>query len=385
MKKKAFVYVFLLLLFVLAIPVWGLMAQEERMVIPAERTINGSVFRAGQEVRVNGTVNGDLFVAGRDIVITGLVKGDVIAAGQNITISGPVEGDVRLAGQSVSLQSPIQGSATIAGQYLNLAGNLELGRDLVATGYEVNLYGTVKRNVYGSMENMMISGTVGNTVRLYEVTSLKVNDSAVIGGNLIYGSPTRAAISQAATLAGKETWHQIIREPGTTENRIVTRESVTGFLISLAGLLLVWLVGKLSAPQCWKRLSAPPLKQPGTTIGLGLLLLLAVPVLAILLMFTVIGIPLAFISLLLYGIVLYVSRVITAQYLVETLAPRFHYHGHEFWLLLPALLVIILAAKIPYVGWFISLAVLSMGLGSTFKALLNRPPAETPGGPSSVN
>lgn len=378
MKKKAVTYIILSTLMIFALPVLALMAQDERTVIPAEQTINGSVFRAGQEVRVSGTVNGDLFVAGQDIVVSGTVNGDVIAAGQNITISGPVGGDVRLAGQHIILQGPIRGSATLAGQYLNLVGNLEVGRDLVATGYDVNLNAAVKRNIYGSMENMTISGTVGNNVRLYEVTSLKVNDGAIIGGNLVYGSPSRASIDPNTTITGNESWQKIVREPRPTETRFITRASITGFLISLAGLLLVWLIGKISAPQCWKQLAAPSVKQPGATLGMGLLFLLAVPVLVIFLMFTVIGIPLALISLLLYGIGIYISRIIVAQYLAEILAPRLNYRGHEFWLLLAALLVMMLAVKIPYIGWIITLAVLSLGLGSIFKAAIRRPGAENP-------
>jgi len=364
--------IILLMLCFCIFPVMVAAAADENVDIPAGTFVAGSTFQHGGKIRIDGTIDGDLYVAGQDIWINGTVNGDVLGAGQNLTITGRVEGDIRVAGQNIRLQGPVDGSATVAGQNIYVEKSAQVGRDLVTAGASTRINGKVGRNIYGAMEEIQISNSIGGNVRLFGVNTVQLLDGTVINGDIVYDSPKKADIKTGAVIAGKETWNQTKTDPVNINNQYNPLSSTFGFVISLVGLLLVWLVGKLVHPEVWSTLAKPLKKTPGVSIGLGVLILLAAPVICIILMFTVVGIPLAIISLLLYGVLLYMSKLIVAQYMIELTAARFNYTKHEFWLLLPAVVLLMLATRIPYIGWIISLTIISTGLGSTFKAMIDR-------------
>ena len=70
-------------------------ALERRVVkngnvtIPADETIDDSVFAAGETVSVDGIVTGNLLVCARRVSVRGTVKGDLVAFGQRVELDAP--------------------------------------------------------------------------------------------------------------------------------------------------------------------------------------------------------------------------------------------------------------------------------------------------------
>lgn len=348
--------------------------------VPAGQVIEGPLLLAGERVRIDGIVDGDVYAAGNNISVTGEVKGDIIAAAQNITVAGNVQGDLRLAAQNVRLQGVTSGSSTIFCQFLDFNRQAVMERDMLVLSNSCSLEGNVQRNLKGSMQTMYLSGTIGQDVELFDVGQLELA-GAEIGGDLLYRSFNKAVIAPGTLIGGEEHWTESIK-PSAPPTTVSYGSMIGSLLIKLAGLLIVWGVLGLWRPGFWQQLTQPARNNPLGSTGIGLLLLLATPLLTILLLVTVIGIPAGFLVLAVYSIALYLSILVAAQYLTELLKPRINYSAHDIWLVLVILLVLLLAVKIPYGGWIIGMFILSLGLGSIFRILF--PGSKRPEQPEPV-
>ncbi len=366
MGKYWFKLVFFITLLLL-IPVDTLQADAAVDYVPAGQVVEGPLLMAGERIRIDGIVDGDIYAAGNDISITGEVTGDIIAAAQNISISGPVRGDLRLGGQNVRLQGVTTGSATVFSQYLGFGSLAAVERDMLVFADSSRLEGNLQRNLKGSMEHLYISGVIGKDIEIFDVGRLEL-DNAQIGGNLYYRSLEKAVITPGTIITGEEHWSK--STPSSPQSPTVSYWGILrGLLINLAGLLVIWGVVRLWNQDFWQQIINPAKNNPGESAGIGLLLLLATPLLVFLLCITVIGIPAGLLILLIYGMSLYVSILIVAQYLAELIKPRINYGGYDIWLVLALLLLLMLVVKIPLVGWILGAAILSLGLGSIFKYL----------------
>jgi cytoskeletal protein CcmA (bactofilin family) len=364
-KVPRLILSFLLLLGIIMLPVGGLMAAaaDQVVVVTADQTREGSTFLAGDEVRIEGTINGDLYVAAETITVNGSVNGDIIGAARNLIVSGTVQGDVRALGQTIRLKGPITGSATLVCDSLYLEREAAIAGDLVAGCSTINLDGSIDGSVFSWSENFFLNGSVAKNVDMY-VRMLNVTDGASIGGNLTYVSDEEGYISENAQIGGRRIW-----KPETTETS-VTHESpwsMGGFLVSLAGILIIYALFKKMRPQFWDSLTQPARERVLSAAGIGLLLLFAAPILAVLAMITVIGIPLGIIALITYGLLLYVSKLVVSLYLADLL--RVRYDMQQSWLWFAVLVLLMLVVHLPYVGWIISVAVFALGLGCGFYAL----------------
>ena len=95
--------------------------------------------------------------------------------------------------------------------------------------------------------------------------------------------------------------------------------------------------------------------------GIGVATLIAMPMASIIAICTIIGIPISIITLLIYGILIYLSIIPTAyflgSYLIKTKVEN------DYLLLGISLLGIMLIEKIPIIGGIVSFISLCMGLG----------------------
>lgn len=355
-----------LILLVILLPVGSLQAAVD--YVPAGQVVEGPLLMSGDKIRVDGKVDGDLYATGNDVSISGEVNGDIIAAGQNISITGPVQGDLRLAAQNIRLHGITNGSASLFCQDLDFNQQAIVAKDILLFSQSARLEGDLQRNLKGALRTLYISGNIGQNLHLYDVERLEL-DEAEIGGDISYQSINKAIISSDSTVKGEEKWKQPSPAQPEPQKQLTPWSIWGGLLINLLGLLIIWGLIKAWRPNLWSQIAEKAGQNLAGSIGIGLLLLLATPVLVLLLFLTVIGIPLGIILLLIYIVALYVSILIAAQYLSEVLKDRMNYSGHDIWPVLALVLVLLLAVKIPFAGWILGLLILSFGLGSIAKSL----------------
>lgn len=312
--------------------------------------VNGTTFAAGDQIEVNGDINGSLFVAGDLVQVNGNVTGNIYGAGRRIVMRGQNDGDVFFAGETVTIEQDAQ-----------------IGRDAFLAGMTVLIDGEIPRHLLSAGEMITLNGTVGGDATL-NTEELTLSDSAAIEGDLTYESPQEANMSPGATVAGQTDYSQRTRMDRqwdiTRRDRWVLRALLA--LWSFLSALVVWLVIKLISPHFWVNNARTISNELLKVGGFGLLALIGTPFLVILLMITVIGIPMGIILALLYGIALYISRIIVGLYIAASLFKLFGKpdFSNEFVLVLVGVFLLELLMLIPYVGWIFGMIVAIFGLGA---------------------
>jgi hypothetical protein len=340
----------------------------DTIVVGSGETLDDDLYAAGGDIIIDGTVNGDVFAAGRSLTINGEVNGGVSFAGQTAMINGEVTRGVRFAGQSITVNGQIGRDLVAAGGQLNIGRDAEIGDDLVMGMGTAQINGRIGGDIRAGAGDVTIANGVGGNVEM-EVEQLTITSSASIAGNVNYLSQNEANIESGAQISGEVT------------RRIPERDDVPaapGILAGLAGavlwkvlsFLMTFIVGLVVILLASRRLAAMAgsiQSHPWLSLGWGAILLFGVPIAAVIVMITVIGLPLGLIALVLYAIAIYLSQIPVAL-LIGKLIIRPRGEMDSKGLMIGAfalgLVILSLLTLIPFVGWFIGLLVVLFGLGS---------------------
>lgn len=363
--KRTLKYLSFGLIFIMVLSMVALATEttsEEHVFIDADETIKGPGFYAGDTVQIDGIIDGITFVAGREVRINGEIKGDLFAAAQEIIIDGKINGNLFSAGENIVINGKVKGDVFGAAKEINITKEAVNYRDVFVAGSKIVHTGKIDRQLFAAAQDMNIHGSIDDDVKL-DVENLKIHDSAVIKGNVAYSSSNQGSISPNAQVTGKIDWNEITPDEEATGEG---QNKFTPMLISLAGALLLWLIITFWRPQFWIRTSEVILGQSLKTIGVGFLVLLVTPILAILLMITVIGIPLGIILSLIYGVSIYLTKIIVAVALGYGIAKKFSWpEKHKgVWLVLLGLVILTLLSNLPFIGFIVKLVTIVLGLGS---------------------
>lgn len=338
-----------------------------RQTLEQEEIIEGPGWFTGDVIQIDGEVQGTTFAAGEQIIINGRIDGALFAAGQRVLINGEVTGNIYGAGELVRFEGDAEREVFLAGETVVIEEGAVVGRDGYAAGMNVIMNGDVARHLMGAGETVIINGSVSGDADL-RVESLTLNNTSEIGGDLTYESPTEASIASDAVISGETDWTESeVWQRGprlTPQSRLLLRGI---FLIwSLLSALVVWLIIRLVSPLFWEERIRPVESQALKTVGAGGLVLFGIPVLSLLLMITVIGIPMGVILLIVYGLTLYLARIVTAVLIGNMIIRRV---GQlTFWTellqVLIGLLIIEILSLIPVVNILVGLVVVVIGLGA---------------------
>jgi len=357
--KNLTIAVIMLLLF--AVPTTATeFRQGDNIAITSDQVIDDDLVVVGGTIVIDGTVNGDLIVAGGTVKISGTVNGDVIAAGGTLTIGGNVADDIRIVGGNIEIDGFVGDNAMIFGGNIAVGEGSHIGGDLNVGGGNVEIYGGVDGNVVGGGGNIKLAGEIGGDVSLNSDNVIKVLPSAKIKGNFDYSSKVSAEIPENIVIG--EITHKIPTEPAPKkafESPILSK--LWGFL----SLLVVGIIIVSFAPRLTLQVHNTILTSFWKSIGVGFLFLIVVPILSIILLVTIIGIPVALIILISYVIALYVSKVFVGFSLGQIILERLKKEPKSLiWPLAIGLLLIALVTSIPVIGFFVSLGCVVLGFGA---------------------
>ena len=318
---------------------------------------------------------GDVIVAGGSVNIAGDVKGDVIAVGGSIRISGNVEGDVRIAGGSVEINGKVGKNVTAFGGSVILGEASQVGGGLFVFAGGVELRGEVERNARVGAGSLMVTGQLKDKLRAWvgdeKEGQFVVYPGASIKGQVVYSSHQTVEVKEGAKIEGGI--EQIIPEVKTPKVPDNWREILgigwlVAKLISFLMLLVVGLVFLAIAPRCLREVREKMLDKPWSNMGWGLVWLILTPIASFIVMLTIIGLPLASMTLAIYFIMLYVVKVF-ASYLVgyQVLKWLGVKHAKDGWILVLGVFLFVLLISIPFVGWLLKCILIVWALGAAIE------------------
>lgn len=338
--------------------------------IGPDQTIEGNLYATGNTLNIEGVINGDVFFAGQTMTISGKVSGDVFAAGQFFNIGGEVDGSVRAAGNSLIVNGLVKQNIIFFGNTFSLQKDGNVGWDLFMAGANAGIDGQIGRGFYGAVANADISGKINEGVKLKmgedqgskDYQALKINESAEINGDLNYSSKNEAKIMEGANISGN------INFTKPEEKKFNPIAHGYKFLFSVFSALVIGLV----LISLWKKpiieITNKMQSNTAATIGWGIIIFFITPIISILLLFTIIGIPLALIIFVIWLIFLYFGKIfagiLIGQTLMKKLLPK--KNDSLIWSMIIGVVVAWLIFSIPLIGWALSLAAVWWGMGGTW-------------------
>ncbi len=341
----------------------------DNITVGASEKIEDTLFVAGRTVDINSEVFGDIFCAGQTVTVSGTVHGDVICAGQTVNVTGTVDGDVRLAGQTVTLGADVSGNATVGGQTFNLESTGRIGGDLTIGSTDATLNGSVGRNVAAGNTNLTVAGAVGGRVKA-SVTNLTLASGTRINGDVEYNSWNEASRAENAVISGSLTR----RDP--PRNDAPKRGAIFGFGFAwfvywLLAMLFTALALALLFPRLLHNVTDHALPRPWKALLTGFIASLAVPVILIVLMITVIGVPLSIILGLMWLVLLLLSGPVFGYYIGRMVLSS---SRQPLLIMLVGASILLVAYFIPIIGFLSLLAAVWFGTGMMLLELLKRTP-----------
>ena len=297
--------------------------------------VDGNVYVLAKSVTINGEVNGNAFILANSIVVSGNIYGSLYAAGDVITIENAQITDVYLA----------------AGSDIVLSENATITREAKMTAEAIVIEGAITGDLYSSSE------------------TVKLHQGGLVTGNVVYtGELSEANVGQIGGVKQKIEKSEV----ATTNKTDTVKEKVTSVLFkTFTALLIIGLVVLASNKK----------SEANITVGecikgvcLGLVWVIVIPVIAIALMCTVVGIPFSVLLILVY-IALYFIAIpaVSLQITAYLLNKNNNDSKVALWLLSTvAYCVIAIVRSIPVIGGWITVLVGLYGFNLIIKTLFSK-------------
>lgn len=361
--------------------------------VPAGLTIQNDLILVGEEVTIDGTVDGDVIALGNGVRVNGTVTGALVSAAQSVTVNGSVGGSVYVASLLLTYGPGSQSGRSVyflGGQLDTGPGSL-IARDINALALGARLEGELGRNMRAAI----------GPVDLLRLAVQGIN--SLLGANRIQLPPLLAPTSDLPAgpalalmpLDGLRTMGMASVSPyaATTIDTQRLLQWLLRFGLDLVTFAILGLLIALLVPDLLGRTASRLRTALWAALGwgitvfatgivaliLGLAVVLAVSILLWALslgalgslvfaigLFTILLASVLYVFLVLFG-----SKIAAAHLLGQLVLAMISSRAASTRIgcMLLGILIYLLLAAIPYLGWLVAVAATFFGLGAIWMSL----------------
>jgi cytoskeletal protein CcmA (bactofilin family) len=323
----------------------------------------GDLVASADIVEIPDSVAGDVMVAAGDVRFTGRAEGSVLGVGAAQSFEGSIAGSLRAAGGGISVDGRVDRNVTLLGADVVLGPGATIGSNAYLVGARLEQRGRVTGHLRVAGREVILDGPVSGDVDVV-AQSLTLGPSARIDGTLTYRvREGRADVHPAAIVSGALT---AIEVPGPSRAFTLLFGAARAAAFLLAGVVVL-----LIAPGLGR--TADTLRdRPAVVVGLGLLWIVALPLITFVVAVTVLGIPLAVIMAASYLVALYLGPTVAGVWLGRA------FRGREEPLVTAPVRsflvggpVVAVTMLLPWVGFPVRLLATAAGFGSVALSIRN--------------
>jgi len=287
--------------------------------------VSAANYKTGETIIIDSVLEKDTYIACKHLTTKAPVRAELIAAAQTISIEDSVLEDAELFGRTISIYGfcnddlrafcrKLTLSSTVKGDVLVFAKNTVIAKssiiegDLILFSGEVKLNGTVNGNVIIYGGTVTINGSVKGSLK---IKAHRATINQVIGGTSSIAASS-IELGKNAVFKSPSTYWQKAGELQTSNPNLSYDQSLQenkmnlkylvwgglGFFIwnLLFGLLLIAILNSFFERKFFLAANAV-LNNPLKSFGYGVLYFILTPIVCLLLILTIIGIPIGFILL----------------------------------------------------------------------------------------
>lgn len=321
------------------------------------------VAKAGDVVTEEGVYSSTRFVAGNKVTNKANIDGISFVAGNEVTLEGSSEYGF-YAGNILNISENIQKDLFVAGNSITINSNAIIGRDAYIAGNTVVIKSNITRDLKAAGTVVDLSGiTIGGDVYI-DSDEIILDANTVISGKLSYLKGASISELNNAKVGSVE-----VRENDDLVFEYNFKTKAIDFVVSIVSAFVVLVVLFYLIPSSREKLNNLELSfgSIAKTSGIGLLALIVVPILSIIILSTGFLFPIAFISLAVYGISIYLAFLVSYYVVGNKILSKLFNNDNKYLAILCGVVVVKLIGLIPYIGGFVSIVSLVYGLGLIYK------------------
>ena len=339
--------------------------------VHATASDHNSLWAAGGIVTVRGTVKNDIGVAGAEVDIDATAGRNLWAAGAIVSVVGRSQ-DMYVAASRATVDARVGGKLSVAAARIFVARGTEVAGVTRLAGAEVVFAGNSRgaAEIYG--DSVQIDGRIAGNLHV-RARSVSLGKGAVVDGDAVFETLDEPQIDVGATVRGKQTVTMPMRHQVDRRSTFFTLGAAVLFGVG-AGLVLGIILLIAARPFVERGIDAirnAPVRS--AFVGLGVFIL--VPLVASLIMVTVVGIPIGLLILLAFPLAVAIGLVLAAFGLADRILNRdreVRSGGSRFVALLVGVVILAVIGIIPVLGFVVGIIALLVGLGAFWQAMRNR-------------
>ena len=222
---------------------------------------------------------------------------DLYAAGSRVTVNGNIDGKARLAGADLQINAEIGEMLHAAAASIDISKEAQLATDASLAAALIEFHGSANDNLHLYADEVKFSGHAMGSVTI-EGRDIELNEAASIDGDLIIRSSKEAEISPNANVAGTIT-HTGLEESEIFNEHENVSDGIGFFILLSASAFLLGSILIIFVRNFVEQDVTTLRTQPCRSILWGIAVFFGLPVVAIVTMITIIGIPMGIAILLL--------------------------------------------------------------------------------------
>ena len=339
---------------------------DPNYVVPAGEVVHNDLIVVGEYVTIDGDVDGDLIAVTQELIVNGHVKGDVLVAARQVRITGTVEGNLRSWTESVQLDGAVAKNVTawsahvvlgpksvVLGSFIGSAGAIELDG---AIAKEITTFsGFARLNGIASSNSSIHAGqvTIGPHEQARGTMRVESRHPPILDPAAKLSSPLQFTLEKRGPdyTSAVYYWHQVLKWGAS-------------FIFGLAILLLM--------PEFFAETMRATSRFYITAGGVGFLVLIATPVVAVIMGITIVGLGVAIALALLYAVSIYAAQIFVGTWVGVKLLGAASSTGALAGRLALGLALLRIAKQVPYAGELVASVAMLWGMGAIGLSIYRR-------------
>lgn len=311
------------------------------------------IWRMENRTELSNSIKGDLYIMSNSANISSdIIEGNAFIMADNVNISGNIYGSVFIMANHVEISGKLE-NAYIMANTVNIAETAEVERDIKSGANTFNLKGIIYRNLSVAANNINIDENISG-----------IN----VFGKLDYNGKLNANESQ---IAGEITEVEL---PEIEINKTaVVVSTFTDFVVKIITALVVIALIVYISNYKYENKDIKPVEYV-KDIAWGVLYLIMIPVISVVLMITIIGIPLGIVGFILYFLSLYIAIPVTSIEISNLILKENNTKIKNIFVALAIFVGFKIIGYIPSIGELIRFLAVLFGLRTIIKAILNKRP-----------
>jgi len=319
--------------------------------------IDNDVYIVSGNIDFKDMVFGNVYLVGEDVKVTSkFIDGNLFVIGNDITIDAEyIVGSIYLIGNNITFKGETKSIYAISNTF-ELEKGASILRDIRLIADTTRIKGYISKSIYAMTSNLNIS----NDARITENLNYISENEILVPEGTVAG---QINFTSSDSFERDDSYHQI--------------NYLTNIITSIVTILIIALIVLFCTPKFIEiKKKQEPISKLFISAGIGLITLILIPIISIMLLISVVGVPMGFILIFAYIILLMIAsaiaNIVITSRIINKAKPEMNSKLKFIGILILVSLVIKLIGKIPFIGWLIVVIVYLSGIGEIVSYMFGR-------------